>query len=290
MAYINYDDTKTIVEALQGIQALVITLSVSAAQNTESKLLQAAAEAGVPYVIPNWNAQDPSSVSLLDAVFVRAKCYDARELVQKLGVSSWIQMACGFWYEFSLSFGPDAFGFDFENRKVNWLDGGDTKITSTTWQQCGRAMAALLSLPRLPLHEGDDTPTLAQFCNDVFYIESFEISQKDMFDSVKRVTGTSDEDWTFSNGTARDRYEEAIKAVQSGDMSGYTKLLYSRVLYPDDPGNFSSKVQNSILKLPMEDLDERTRVAVEMAAKKSTSQYVNETSNEGRRKMMEGQK
>jgi len=50
---VNYDDPATLVAALQGQDALIITMNTQAPPDTQSKLLRAAAEAGVPWVLPN---------------------------------------------------------------------------------------------------------------------------------------------------------------------------------------------------------------------------------------------
>ena len=50
---INYEEESTIVDALKGQQFLIITMAVTAPADTESKLIWAAAKAGVPYVMPN---------------------------------------------------------------------------------------------------------------------------------------------------------------------------------------------------------------------------------------------
>jgi hypothetical protein len=76
------------------------------------------------------------------------------------------------------------------------FDDGNVAINTSTWPQCGRAIANLLSLKELPDEETDWSPTLSQFRNGSIYISSFRLSQGDMFESVKRVTGTTDADWT----------------------------------------------------------------------------------------------
>jgi uncharacterized protein (UPF0333 family) len=53
VANIDYNDPSTIVTALKGHDALIITLSVMAARDTQAKLIHAAADAGVPWVFPN---------------------------------------------------------------------------------------------------------------------------------------------------------------------------------------------------------------------------------------------
>lgn len=99
------------------------------------------------------------------------------------------------------------------------------------------------------------------------YISSFLISQKDMFDSVLRVTGGTADDWTVQYQPAVERYREGIEAMQKGDMSGFGQAMYARVFYQDGSGNYEAKkaLHNDLLGLPKEDLDEFTAVAVEMA-------------------------
>lgn len=86
-----------------------------------------------------------------------------------------------------------------------------------------------------------------------------------MFESVKRVTGTTDADWKISYEPSAQRYKDGIEAMNKGDMHGFGKQLYSRVFFPNGDGDFSSKLNNKILGLPQKDLDERTKIAVRMA-------------------------
>lgn len=53
VAKVNYDDDASLVAALKGQDALVITLGVMAGKDVQQKLIRAAGEAGVPWVMPN---------------------------------------------------------------------------------------------------------------------------------------------------------------------------------------------------------------------------------------------
>jgi hypothetical protein len=93
------------VSALKGQDVLIITMSVLAAPDSSRKLIQAAAEAGVKWVLPNeWGGDDSNPAAAADVMIYAAKKAD-RALIEELGVSSWIGIACGFWYEFSLGGG-----------------------------------------------------------------------------------------------------------------------------------------------------------------------------------------
>jgi hypothetical protein len=262
---VNYDEETSLVSALKGQQFLIVTMSVMAPRDTQSKLIQAAAKAGVPYVMPNWYGSDFANEELGNAIRLGTVAKAAVEEIESLGVSKWIALGCGFWYEFSLAGGEIRYGFDFHDKTVTFYDDGNTKFITTTWEQCGRAMAALLSLPELPVDENDKSLTLSHFSNGVVYISSFLISQKDMFESIKRVTGTTDTDWKVSYEPSEKRYQDGSEAMKKGDMSGFGKMLYARVLFPNGDGDFSPKLHNKLLGLPQEDLDTRTKVAVEMA-------------------------
>lgn len=174
-------------------------------------------------------------------------------------------MACGFWYEFSLGGTADRYGFDFKERSVTFFDDGTAKINTSTWAQCGRAVAAFLSLKWLPDDELDNTSTISNWDNDVFYISSFLVSQLDMFESVKRVTGTTDSDWIISHESSAERYKEGVEAMKKGDLKGFVRFMYTRMFFPSGGGDYESGkgLQNAILGLPKEDLDEATKQGIQ---------------------------
>lgn len=260
------DDSTALVEALRGQQALLVTMSVAAPRDTVSKFIRAAAAAGVPYVLPNWFGQDPTNEELCKDVFLAPMRDGACSEIKELGVSKYLLLACNFWYEFSLGGGPNRYGFDVAKKTLVLFDGGGTRINTTTWPQCGRAVASLLSLKQLPEDENDKSPTLSQFENGPVFVSSFLLSQKDMFESVKRVTKTADADWTIAHESSEARWREAKAGVQKGDWNAFTKMLYSRTWFPNGGGDFQSKktLANDLLGLPVEDLDEATKEAVRM--------------------------
>ncbi|KAL8376882.1 hypothetical protein RB595_007829 [Gaeumannomyces hyphopodioides] len=266
----SYDDEAAVAEALKaaGAQVLVVTLSVTASPETQPHLIRAAAAAGVRFIIPNSWGIKMSDRKLAEETMLGNKDIEAQETVAQAGdVSQLIFIACGFWYEFSLAGGRDRFGFDFADRVFVMLDGGETETHTSTWPQTGRAVAAALSLPVLPRSPESGEPLtlsgVASSAEAVLHVKSFLLSQKDMFESVKRATGTTDADWTVLQKTSKEQYEEGRDAFLKGDRKAYAKLLYGRVWFPG-AGRFS-KVDNEALGLPEEDLDEATKEAVRMA-------------------------
>ncbi|KAK1965152.1 NAD(P)-binding protein [Colletotrichum eremochloae] len=265
-AKVNYDDENSLVEALKGQQYLIITLKNTASQDVQLKLVRAAAKAGVSYVMPNAWGPDPKNSSLMADTLLGATFESAVKEVERMDVSEWIIMSCGFWYEFSLAGSPDRFGFDIKSRSITFFDDGNIKVNTSTWAQCGRGLAAFLSLKCLPEDENDTSPTIQSWANDVFYISSFLISQRDMFESIKRVTGTVDIDWDVKHENSEERWKAGHESLRSGDRSGFSRLMYTRIFFSSNDGDVENKhgLVNEALGLPKEDLDSTTGEAVRL--------------------------
>lgn len=242
-------------------------MGVQAPPEQQTKLIHAAAEAGVPWVIPNEWGPDGANESLSKEILLGEKQTKYRGEIERIGKSSWIGIACSFWYEYSLSGGVETYGFDLKDKSVTFIDDGNTKINTSTGPQCGRGIASLLGLKVLPDDESDKSPHLAQFRNRFVYWSSFRVSQKDMLDSILRVTGDKLEDWTISHQNHKERWQSGMDELQKGNRLGFIRVLYTRVFYPNGDGDFETKrgLQNEILGLPMEDLDESTRGALKRA-------------------------
>ncbi|CAG8305659.1 unnamed protein product [Penicillium salamii] len=255
---IDYNKPETIVEALKGQEALIITLSGGTPHEVDLSLVQAAGEAGVRWILPNEWGPDSANPDFIKDIAIFQPKEVTRKAIADLGKSSYISVSTGFWYEWSLAI-PSAFGIDFSNKTVTLFDEGETKISTSTWPQVGRTIAALLSLPI----QAKGT-CLESLRNQVIYADSFTVSQKDMLESVFRVTGTTDKDWTITKQSARERYENGVKDMQGGDRIGFVKSLYTRVFFDDGSGDITPKgTLNGVLGLPTEDIDEATQVAID---------------------------
>ena len=265
---VNYDDKSSLVDALKGQDVLIITMAVTAPPESQDKLVDAAAEAKVPWILPNEYSSDPTNESMQKDILLGDGRVKVRKHIEELGVSSWIGFACCFWYEYSLSAAPATYGFDFQNKTVTFYDEGNTRINTSTWDQCGRAAAALLSLKVLPEDANDKSTTLSIFRNDHMYVSSFLASQRDMLDSVLRVTGDKESDWTIEKEDVKERYKSGVEQMRGGDRVGFIKMMYARVFFPGD-GDYESKhgLHNDVLGLPKEDMDGATKRALDMVAK-----------------------
>jgi len=267
---VDYNDESTVIAALKGQQFLIITLAATAPPDTHSKIVHAAAKAGVPHIMPNIFGLDDSNEALIKETPLSANAKSMLAEVEAAGCS-WTSMVCSLWYEYSLAMGPMWFGFDFANKKLTLYDDGTTKVNLTTWEQCARAVAALLSLKELPEDANDKSPTVNTWRNKPLVVSSFLISQKDMFESWKRVSGDKDSDWTIEKEPSKERYQKGMEAMKSAQdpisaRMGAAMASFVRGFLPNGGGDYESTrgLDNAKLGLPEEDLDERTAVAKEM--------------------------
>ncbi|KAI2627634.1 NAD(P)-binding protein [Hypoxylon sp. NC1633] len=259
-AVVNYEDESSLVSALTGQQFLVITLSVRAPPDTHNNIVKAAAKAGVPYIMPNVYGLDFQNKKLIEDNPYGRNTIDRIDEVRNTS-SSFVAMVSGFWYEWSLALGEPHFGIDIKNKKAVFFDDGLTKTNMSTWNQCGRALAAILSLP-----ETGASPALSDWKNKPLYFDSFNITQRDMLDSVHRVIGTTDADWEITYESSEARFTEWVGKMRQGDRMGFVKSMYTRVFFPNGGGEYSAtnKLSNDVLGLPKESLDEATKRAVDM--------------------------
>ncbi|RYP12623.1 hypothetical protein DL767_011158 [Monosporascus sp. MG133] len=266
VAKVDYEDHSSLVAALRGQEVLIITMSVRAPSEAQKKLVDAAADAEVPWIIPNEWGLDHANKALADDTFLGPPSRAIRKHIDDLGKSSWIGVACGFWYEFSLGGAQDRFGFNFAERSVVFFDDGTAPIHTSTWPQVGRAVAKLLSLKTHPDDENDKSVTLSSYKSRFVRVSSFYVSQRDMFESALRLTGTRPEDWKITHESSAQRYKEAADRLLKGDMTAFARAMYTRVFFPDGSGRLDRDgctLDNEILGLPQEDLDEYTRIGIE---------------------------
>ncbi|KAK5126019.1 hypothetical protein LTR85_011374 [Meristemomyces frigidus] len=256
----DYNDHDSLVKALSGQDFLIITMGVMAAKDTQQKLVDAAKDAGVQYVMPNeWGLDAAQNEQLGKDTMLGPGQLAVREYIEKAGLI-WIGLACGFWYEFSLSGAEMRYGFDFKEKKLTLFDDGNIKIYTSTWPQVGRAVAKVLVL--------DD---LALFKNKSVHIYSFHVSQRDMLASVLRVTGDKESDWSLTHEDVQERFKRGMKVLQGGDWHGFAIALYSRTFFPDVAPSLEGQFDNEMLGLPQEDLDEYTKIAVGYAGKEAAA-------------------
>ena len=215
--------------------------------------------------MPNAYGSDILNKSLAEEDLYGSGCLQRCAEIESLGVSSYVAMVCGFWYEWSLAL-PFGFAIDIKNKKATFFDDGKTRVNISTWRQCGRALAGLLSLKELPEDANDKAPTVSQWKNKPLYISSFKICQRDMLDSVEKITGTTDQEWEIEYEPSVERYKSGLEELKAGNRMGFAKAMYTRIFFPNGGGDFESSrgLADSLIGLPEDDLEEATKRVVEM--------------------------
>ncbi|KAE8375718.1 hypothetical protein BDV26DRAFT_299473 [Aspergillus bertholletiae] len=264
-APVDYNDESSLVSALKGKEFLIITLALSAPADTHHKLVRAAAEAGVTYVIANAYGVDVyGKEGLRKDLPIGNRVVNNIHFATETGLT-WFAFITGPWYEYSLTVGPELLGFDLEKHTATFYDDGKTAINFSTLPQISRAVAALLSLKKFPDDEDDASVTLSRFANSPVYISSFHLSQEDVLDSVRRVTKTGSSEWHVTYESTEERYKEGMRLIADGKLEGFGKSLFARAFYPNGDGTYETA--NRLLGLPEEDLDGATLAAINSSSR-----------------------
>jgi uncharacterized protein YbjT (DUF2867 family) len=249
-------DEAFLADALQGQDALVLMPPLSHL-HLQDPAIRAAAKVGVPYILPSEFGPDPFAKQLTDEniLLVTKKIY--RDLIEELGVSSWVSPTVGPWLDDGLDNG--LWGIDIKGRKATIWKGADGKVNTATIQHTGKVIAAVLSLP-----EAD----LSQYKNQAVYAPSFYLSQREILDAVQRATGTNDADWDISVRDVNDIAREYEKGIKEGDgVAPYIKFFVTHFL-EGHGGDFQNKVDTAKLAkleqygLQRESLDDAVKSAL----------------------------
>lgn len=243
-----YDDEAFLVNALTGQDVLVLQVGIMVL-DSQIPVIKAAAKAGVPYVIPCEFAQDNKHEKLNQEINLMTRKNKYRQLIDELGVSKWIGVINGPWFDWSFRMKywgtpVNYWGIDLKNKKASIFDDGSVKMNVSTLQKTGAGTAALLSLP-----EAD----LAKYAGDFIYISSFHVSQKDILDSVIKASGVPESQWSISSSSAADAVAACKDAVAKGNGMKNIDLLFAVLAREGYGGDYQSKV--TPLNVPQEDFN-----------------------------------
>lgn len=260
------------------------------AMGEQTKLIDAAAQAGVKWILPTEYAGDGMNGELVDAVPLFHPKRNARKQVEELAKThkglKWVGVATNPWMEFvclfDLSTASDyidtepneltdppyqsmqrgLFGFDAANKTATlYPDSG--RFNSTTLPQAGRAIANLLSLPIT--NTSNPRASLSHYANNFAYVSSFLVSQASLFGALQRATGTKESDWMVKHSTIEDWMQGCREGMKKGDMRAGAGLTYAHYMGDGKGGNYEEKAKEDreVLGLQEENLDEAVARAVQ---------------------------
>jgi uncharacterized protein YbjT (DUF2867 family) len=249
----DYLDHSWLVSALKGQDVLIMQLNMyPVAMDSQIMLIEAAAEAGVRWVLPTEFGSDINSPLATEFPMMAMK-KKYRELIEKKGMN-WVAVVNNPWFDWSLKQGM--WNVDIPGRRAIINNVGDAKFNTTTLGQVGRGVAALLSLPEEKLNN---------FKNSAVYLRSFLLSQREILDSAIRATGTKKSDWQITMQDPEVTIQTARDAVAAGNPMAFVGEFYTAHMQEGRGGNYEEKAAKdaAVLGLEEENLDEVIKRVVE---------------------------
>ncbi|KAE9367683.1 NAD(P)-binding protein [Stipitochalara longipes BDJ] len=251
----DYTSPSFLAEIFGNQDAVVFTLHYTAVPELEVKMIEAAAAAGVQWILPVEFGGDNGNPRLEKAVPVYAAKRAPRERIEELAEKydglKWIGIVTNPWFDFSMKI--SGFQIDVKNRTALVLDGGTAKFNTTNLATVGLAVARLLSLPIT----SSSSTSLSDFGNKFGYISSFLTSQREILDVVQKLTKTSDADWSITNINGQAWIDDGPAKIARGDRTGMFNIAYGNTMTEGLGGDYEAAkgVSNSVLGLPEESLE-----------------------------------
>jgi uncharacterized protein YbjT (DUF2867 family) len=245
----SFNDESFLIKALTGQDVLIIIVPIP---NMEigDLFIHAAAKAGVPYILPTEFGVDAPKVEHEHSMM--APKVARHRLIEELGVSSWIAVIVNFWLDANIKLG--LWGIDVKNRKAELMEGADAKVSTTTVARCAEGITVLLSLPE---------SELAKWKNRPFYFSSFELSQQEIFDAVKKASGTTDADWAITERDPAEVIRECEAKIRDGDGFAEWYRLFVMFFQGHPGSNYQAQaVDLEQYGLEKENLSEVVRKAI----------------------------
>ncbi|KAF9869760.1 hypothetical protein CkaCkLH20_12803 [Colletotrichum karsti] len=252
----SYEDEDFLVSTYKGQDVVLLALGFDSYATGQDVHIRAAAKAGVKWILPTEFGSAPDPSKLLESSPILQGKIQIRKKIEEAG-ASWIAIVNNPWFDWSM--GGGFWGIDIKNRTAKLFDGGKTKFITTNLATTGKGTAGVLSLPDAELEK---------YRNKPFYLKSFYISQRDMLDSIQRVTGTTDKDWKIEEPDAAAVVAKAEEDAKKGDHFAGLIAFYVNHMRAGFGGDYNDKVTDlSKIGLEEENLDETVkRVVKEIGA------------------------
>ncbi|KAK0610610.1 hypothetical protein B0T17DRAFT_119327 [Bombardia bombarda] len=233
---VDYASLSSLTSALQGIDAVVSTLS-SAALSSQILLIQAAAAAGVKRFIPSEfgsNTLNPKSQALpvyRDKVLVQESL---REIVSRSGQEggglTYTLILTGPFLDYGIATG---LLLHLASRSATVYDGGKTKFSSTTLATISKAVSGVLS-------------NLEATANRVVRVHDVAVTQRELIDAAKRAVG--EEGWSEKEERIEDVLKKAWEEEKHPDPNAFPGLNFIRAaVFAEGYGQWFEENDNELL-------------------------------------------
>ena len=205
-----FDDIK---HALGGQDAVISSFRLNNVED-HVRFAEAAAAAGVRRFIPadfgSCDATSPRAQKLLklyrDKDRVRER---AEQLTKEYTGFSWTTLVCGHFFDWGLREG--FLHFDLNGRKVDLLDGGDIRASTSTLQRVSEATVKVLQLEE-------------QTRNKALYVQSFCVTQNEVLTALEKKTGVK---WDVRNLGSAEFIEEYRESSAAGDAQAVEEVVFA---------------------------------------------------------------
>ncbi|KAM0697892.1 hypothetical protein Q7P36_002746 [Cladosporium allicinum] len=264
----SYTNPSFLASAFQGIDAVVFALNFMA-MGVQGQMIEAAARAGVKWILPTEYAGDGLNEGMVEAVPLFHPKREARRQIEELSKEKecegvkWIGVATGPWVEASIQ--RSLFTLNPHSRTATlYPDAGH--FNTTTLPHAGLAISNLLSLPIS--NPSNPRASLSYYANNFLYTSSFHTTQQRIFESLQRATGTKEGDWEVERQKTIEEWEKTCReGMAKGDMMSGAGLTFAYYMGEGRGGDVEgeAKEDREVLGLEgvEEDLDEVIKRAVE---------------------------
>lgn len=225
-----------LVSAFQGQDVVVLMPPLPHITSIQEPAVRAAARAAVPFVFPSEFGPDPFATRLIQENKLLQDKKNIRDLIEELGVSSWVSITVGPFLDMIKS---GLWGIDMENRKATIWNGATGKVSTASVAHTGQATAAVLSLP---------DEDLSQYKNKAFYVPSLHLTQQELLKAVQNATDTTNEDWDVKHQDIEDAIKDCTLKIQQKDGMAPLVKFFLTHFQEDSGGDFEHKVVASEVK------------------------------------------
>lgn len=220
------------------------------------RIAAAAVNAGVKHFIPaDFGSCDSDSPFAQELVPLYVRKTEMRgfltRLAEKNGGFTWSSLVCGHFFDWE----PKFLHIDIPNRRVGILDDGETKWSTSTFAQIGKATAAVL--------KNHDHPELK---NKMVYMQSFCVTQNQVKSACEKATGS---EWEAERVESKPFTQMQRMLMKQGGHVGSEATEEAVWVLGTLEADWTGKgdlLVNGLLDLEDEDLEEVVKKMVDAAA------------------------
>ncbi|KAK5706992.1 hypothetical protein LTR17_021079 [Elasticomyces elasticus] len=263
-----YDDTKFMEDAFKGQDAAIFALHYSA-QAAQDSMLDAAAKAGVKWLIPNEYAGDGMNEAMMKAAPAFAPKLQSRKHIEELSKTyegvKWIGVTTNPFFESFLVASSKIFGIDVAAHTATiYPDAG--RFNTSTLDRIGLSMTRMLSLPISD--SSNPRASLQHYANNFLYTSSYCVTQTELLQAIQKAKGESEADWTVNKDkTVKESIEQSEAAMKEGNFQAGFALVVYRYIGEGLGGNYEDKAQEDRKALGLEAEQDSFEAAVKRVLK-----------------------